>query len=108
MYFAFNEGYLHNEVESQKEIKYLDKIMLPVDLSLSKNEHTEFYDMGDCIVMLLYRERHVDNSFIHRINKFINEHKLDIRGDIIIDNVIDCFITRNPKEELYEIIIPLK
>lgn len=87
--------------------EYIEKIIMPIDRQFSNDLNVEVYNLGKCIVAYhkgLYSDR--EDTFL-RIKEYIDEKKIEIRGDIIETQIVDEFILDNENEYLLEIKIPI-
>ncbi|MGO4549263.1 MerR family transcriptional regulator [Paenibacillus sp. 2TAB23] len=100
--FIYNEKYLHTTND-----QYIDKVILPFEKEFRGDANVEEYPLGVCIVAYHKGE---NDKLIHiftNIREYIADHKLTIRGDIVMTSIISSFIVNNESEHLVEIRIPL-
>jgi DNA-binding transcriptional MerR regulator/effector-binding domain-containing protein len=91
----------------QKDIGFMGKILLPIDKSYINDKNVEKYPIGKCIVTYSKGSHESIGDILKRIKEFIYEKKINIRGDIIIFNIINKFVVNNPDEFLMEIKVPI-
>lgn len=99
--FIYNEKYLHTAND-----QYIDKVIIPLQQEFRGDANVEEYPLGNCIVAY---HKGGNDKLIHifaNIREYIADHKLTIRGDIVMTAIISSFIVNNESEHLVEIRIP--
>ncbi|MDI4643522.1 MerR family transcriptional regulator [Cohnella hashimotonis] len=99
--YIYNEEYFHTADD-----RHIEKVILPLERQF-RGDGIGDYPLGVCIVA--YHKGKIENlmQVFSEIKKFIADHRLTIRGDIVMTSIVSSFIVRNENEHLAEIRIPL-
>ncbi|GMQ62856.1 MerR family DNA-binding transcriptional regulator [Vallitalea maricola] len=92
---------------NKEEMEFAGKILLPIHKKFMDDENVEKYPLGRCLVAYHKGSHESEGDLFKRIEEFIRDNKINIRGDIVVTAIINEFIINNPDEFLVEIKVPI-